>query len=55
MTPDGRTLFLTFPPSFGLPLGNDKLANADATTNLVTDVVPVCANPTLLGMPPLTR
>jgi hypothetical protein len=55
VSPDGKWLFLTFPPTGTIPIGTDKLAVADAVSSLITDVVGVCDKPSLLAMPPVTR
>lgn len=55
VTPDGKSVFVTFPPNSASLFGTDKLVVADSSTNLIIDIVPVCDQPTLLAMPPFTR
>ena len=53
VAPDGKSLFLTFPPTSPVVFfGTDKLAVADPATNLITDVIQIYDKPTLLAMPP---
>ena len=51
LTPDGKSLFITAPPTSEIFFGTDQLVVADASTGLITDLVTIADKPVLLAMP----